>query len=1011
MIDPSEVGHVHMPIPQYPPSDESEGTFRSELRNLVDSQLPPPDDPSSSFTSTQSGQAGPVANGQPSSPSERRKKGSKKDRHSALAQREMVRLLANEEAEAKSMRKYLRAALDRLDGETRRAQEAERRALEIAERFRMVNEARQTAQNELTRVTEELKLWRNQFENAQKEIMRARDIFKDLEDQRNSAESDATKYRSLARKLNEERMVNKAREEGRREGFEEGLRRGMEQGRAEVYSTRRPRDEVLIEDDDDVLEEEQEPMQDRGNGRRAPPEDAGSVMSESIPPLDIPTRVPLNNLPFRNGTQFHENFTPGSTAGMSLAPVPEPSQPPPEPLRMVRPPSVSHNRAPSIVHNRPPSVGHPDIAVPPDNWIPPMSNDNTIPIPPPHEFITRTGSPYSDNQPLPIPGPNNNVISNIAYVPPVEPVMRDIYAGKTKSSPPSITDSLQSTNVSTNVSAYEILAPTRGPRRDKAGPPPPLDRIDEVSSSMEYSPGYDRRSIPAPVTFPVASADSEWADGSQGGRSRKNSHQSMSGNGTPRSRTMSQGGQQQPRSADLSRYSSTSSIDDWRREAAHNVDPKPVREPKVYPSNSMSSSKPVYPSGLRNEFSSSSSLRDQGRPRSVTAPRPRSPVSGPRMSTPTSPAPTATTEYSFRIEPPSESQSLSSPKNPDIVQTPGLLSPNNGPAPRPLPTDLDEVATEPNTPTMRQQQPFAIGQPPPPSVGGFPPGFIPMPAVPSRPSTTAPSTAPPMQQSKTHPDGVPAGMPGMPGGLPGGPTWSMRTGPGPDRAASAQGRPRMTPQMSYESAPMPEGISYPTPPFGRPRDSPRAPAAPLDSMSPRSNTTRLSGGAGSHQRSLSLNAGATPGMSTLPLSGNPAPKLRKMPSSESVGSHLSGKSRASGSVSHFDPKQYVDIAALASSENLLANMQSPTTAANTRANASASMRSLGATLRPGSVAASPAAGPAVLPAAGPPFTSGWGQSSPVVAPLPEPEPEPEPAPAPTRAPAWGKAAGKKGRRR
>lgn len=233
MLEPSHVDHISMPVPQYPPSDESEGyiqipsaaleilrlvanrTFRSELRNLVDSRLPLPDDPSSSFASTQSGHVAPRGDGRSSSP-ERRKRSSKKDRH-ALAQRELSRMLASEEAEVKSMRKYLKAALDRLDGETRRAQEAERRALEIAERFRVVNEARQTAQSELTRVTEELRLWRNQFENAQKEILRARDVFKDLEEQRNSAESDATRYRTLARKLNEERMINKAREEGRNE--------------------------------------------------------------------------------------------------------------------------------------------------------------------------------------------------------------------------------------------------------------------------------------------------------------------------------------------------------------------------------------------------------------------------------------------------------------------------------------------------------------------------------------------------------------------------------------------------------------------------------------------------------------------------------------------------------------------------------------------------------------------------------------------------------------------------
>ncbi|THH28423.1 hypothetical protein EUX98_g5780 [Antrodiella citrinella] len=559
MIDPAEVGHVSMPVPQYPPSDESEGndrTFNSELRDLVDSRLRPdlpPDDPTGSFTSTQSGLQASSANGQPSG-SERRKRGQKKERHSALAQREMVRLLANEEAEAKSMRKYLRAALDRLDGETRRAQDAERRALEIAERFRVVNEARQSTQSELTRVTEELRLWRNQFESAQKEILRARDVFKELEEQRNSAESDATRYRTLARKLNEERMVNKAREEGRREGYEEGLRRGMEQGRSDAYGTRRRRDDVVVEDDDD--DESSVTQQDDQDQRgQRQPDDMRSIMSESIPPLDIPTRVPLNNLSLRGGTQFHENFTPASTATRSLAPMQE--TPANDQPRMVRPPSS--------IHNRPPSVHHPENVVPPDNWIPALdASNNRISMPPPHEFVTRTGSPYSDNPPLP---PTR---TNFVHVPPNEPAMKDIF-----SKPPSIAESVQS---STAMSQYELLAPANVPaqQQKKEKAIPRLDRIEEVSSSLEYSPGFEKRMTPVPVTFPQASGsgDSDWGDGSHGSRSRKQSQQSL-GHGSPRSRTLSQGQGQGQRQPDDARYS-TSTIDNWRREAATNADPKQV---------------------------------------------------------------------------------------------------------------------------------------------------------------------------------------------------------------------------------------------------------------------------------------------------------------------------------------------------------------------------------------------------------------------------------------------------
>lgn len=296
----------------------------------------------------------------------------------------------------------------------------------------------------------------------------------------------------------------------------------------------------------------------------------------------------------------------------------------------------------------------------------------------------------------------------------------------------------------------------------------------------------------------------------------------------------------------------------------------------------------------------------------------------------------------------SGSASISSPVT--TVMNVGMLSPNTIPDPLPRTSDPSLVPTEPNTPTMRQPS-LGVPMPPPPSMGGFPPGFMPVGAPLNGAPTSSPVSAPPIQQSKTHP-----------GGVPGGPTWNMRM---PERTASAQGRSRpQTPSVTYEAAPMPEGIQYPTPPFGRPRDSPKVPAAGLDTMSPRSNSSRLSGGG--HQRSLSLNAGATPGMSTRSLTTAPPPKLRKMPSSESVGSQLSGKSRTSGSVSHFDPKQYVDISALASSEDLLASIQSPTTAANTKVNAG--LRSIGGALR----------GPESVVPAMPepsPAPSSWGQPS------------------------------------
>ncbi len=142
-----------------------------------------------------------------------------------------VKHLVDETKEARKLRKVLHAALDRLDSETRRSQEAERRALELAQRFKIVNDARVSGQQELDRAHAELRMYKVQLDNAQREILRGSDLLKDIEQQRDLAEAAAARARSTARRLKEEQMVMKAKEEGRREGYHEGLRRGYQQAR------------------------------------------------------------------------------------------------------------------------------------------------------------------------------------------------------------------------------------------------------------------------------------------------------------------------------------------------------------------------------------------------------------------------------------------------------------------------------------------------------------------------------------------------------------------------------------------------------------------------------------------------------------------------------------------------------------------------------------------------------------------------------------------------------------
>lgn len=115
---------------------------------------------------------------------------------------------------------------ERLDKETRRANDAERRALEAIALARSANEAKLIAQRDATRANEELRLYKLQYDNAQREIYKAQELIDHIEAERQEAEAAAARARSTARKLKEQNVIIRAREEGRLLGYQEGLANG-----------------------------------------------------------------------------------------------------------------------------------------------------------------------------------------------------------------------------------------------------------------------------------------------------------------------------------------------------------------------------------------------------------------------------------------------------------------------------------------------------------------------------------------------------------------------------------------------------------------------------------------------------------------------------------------------------------------------------------------------------------------------------------------------------------------
>lgn len=136
-------------------------------------------------------------------------------------------------------------------------------------------------------------MYKLQLENAQKEIFRAQEVLSTVEQQRHEAEEDAARSRSTARALKEEKLVQMAREEGRRMGMEEGMERGRDlgykEGRAVGYEQGRSRAEHVMErflyDADMTM----------GMGVADDETPLGSPISRSVPATPRHMNVPPDN--------------------------------------------------------------------------------------------------------------------------------------------------------------------------------------------------------------------------------------------------------------------------------------------------------------------------------------------------------------------------------------------------------------------------------------------------------------------------------------------------------------------------------------------------------------------------------------------------------------------------------------------------------------------------------------------------------------------------------------------
>ncbi|KAF7792823.1 hypothetical protein EIP86_003923 [Pleurotus ostreatoroseus] len=884
-----------------------------------------------------------------------------RDRHSGA--RDLLKMLLNEENESSQNRRFLRTVLAKLDTETQRAQEAERRALELAANFKMVNDDRRAAKQELDRVNEELRLYKVQYDNAQREILRGREILKDMETQRDDAEVVAARARTEARKLREEKIAYHAREAGRREGYKEGLQRGLEQARFETSGG-----EQLVD----------------GSGDRGTLTDIGERESllEELPVKNLPSadeqspsivsptpQHPIPPLDQQPASRFHEH-------GIGRTPSPGVQT------------WLEEHDSPKYV--RPPS-GIPERHVPPDGWIPPTDEHNQPQVPPAFALDPQTLTPRASQQQLATPPPGIIQTGRAS----VEPPFTKGYASSLDSVPASLQ--------STAISSFDIVTN------------PPEPRLSVIrETSMEYSPESHAQTIPEPIVFPAGPThhESSWGarEESEGTRTPRSYHSKVS-----LDRVSEYGNPRRPSIYSAVESSNPSQSSLHSRPYPVPTDPTMVPPPPTLTVHSPPTTPSPYPP------SGPPMVVIDPDPNMLAPPSSRPVSTQSRQSSRSRSGKTHTSHDDsivIDIQPPSHSPTASSPADtPRSDNGDFLLSPNRPPPPLPVmpprsPRHAPPIPTEPNSlatipspkgipiplygnmpgsmpggmpggmpgsaagpmpgnliatasdkiaagalgaiPTPGSPYSPALGSRPGTApLGGPPPGFIPL--GPSSPRVPSPSLHP----AQSTPRAAQANLYGDPYRRPAPPRR-------PSSASTVSSDAELPPSLGRHGRSRSEaqgmhstdfpGIAVKSPSSssgsskssrssryaGSKTSAPRMVSAPIyqsanpsGAFSPRSAQSGVP--PSGHQRSFSMFAGSTPG-----------PQLRRTPSEASDGSAGSRSSKLGKTYTHYNPSEYVDPSFLASSDNLAANVLSPSTAENTRMNAASRSRTdLPGVLRPG----------------------------------------------------------------
>ncbi|KIK91155.1 hypothetical protein PAXRUDRAFT_831086 [Paxillus rubicundulus Ve08.2h10] len=416
--------------------------------------------------------------------------------HNPLTAKQLVRLLAAEQDTTHDLQQDLSQLTSQLAFEQDRADAAERKAIESVTHLKGVNDVRLAAQADVVRLTKELKSYKDALELAQKEIFKAQNVLQEVEGRRRDAEEEASSLRRKLRKINEEKMIEMAREEGRKQGVQEGLEMGKDigylHGRNKGYVNGRLTADRMVE------RYFSPPSQHEIRRSRGEPD----LPSESEPPYTATTtRFPPS------GDSAPSSSSSSSEREVSLR----------APTRVAQTASARTTMY---------SPAHPHVEIPQDGFIPEADASMIIRLPPPHELMrlpstpdirspisSKPNSPSPRLAPVPIPGdvpvlmvPEPRSPRNPLHEPPSE---RQRHRIRRRSSGESIGSSTRTSELDL-LNAPDHVA-NRGHRASGLSAIPEVTSLQEASTPSSRSlkqniedcvdeAGFVHVSMPAPRT-------------------------------------------------------------------------------------------------------------------------------------------------------------------------------------------------------------------------------------------------------------------------------------------------------------------------------------------------------------------------------------------------------------------------------------------------------------------------------------------------------------------------------